>query len=499
MKTTIIKSLILCIISVSFSCSDYLDRDSLTDLNSNTFWKTETNVQQALAASYSAGFRGVNSGGSRTGFYGAVSAMAGLPMDIECLSDNAGLTSGFQSYNTILRGGINASTGGGIDNMWRESYSGIAACNYFLDNVDRAAGVMTTENLDKYKAEALFIRAYFYNELVQMYGAVPLTLKSESVGSGYDQLPRSSKDDVVKQILADLDIAIPNLPNKAYTDGHAVRGSAILLKVRILMNNQRYQEAAGTAWSLIGDAANPFKLADDYAGLFFGKQEDNPEIMFSIMYKAPSDYHSLDQMVASRMSCFPTQDLLAAYEPGDPRIKMTILQPGDPWIQNPKTGTFEQDGSMAEGVIPYTGLAWKKWINPDAYVPTGTYTSDQHIVKMRYADLLLLYAEAMFESGQGNNPDALKALNDVRARSGVEMPAKTGLTREIIRNERRIELAYEGLRYNDLIRWDIAKDIIPQIPYDKAGTKRKYDGNLWPIPQKQMDIMEGIWTQNPGF
>ena len=76
------------------------------------------------------------------------------------------------------------------------------------------------------------------------------------------------------------------------------------------------------------------------------------------------------------------------------------------------------------------------------------------------------------------------------------MPAKTELTREIIRNERRVELAYEGIRYYDIIRWDIAKDVIPTVQYDVAGSKRKFDGNLWPVPQAQMDIMGDIWTQN---
>lgn len=490
MKTNIIKTTLLGLLFGCYSCSDFLDRDSLTDLSTNTFWKTEKDVRAALTAAYS---------GFRTQVYTAVSAAAGVSMDIEALSDNASLTSAFQNYNLILRGGINSSTGGAINAFWTDSYAGIAACNYFLDNIDKATDILLPATLEKYRSEALFVRAYFYNELVQLYGAVPLTLKSEYVGSGYDKMPRTTKALVVEQILADLNIAIPNLPQIAYSDGHAVRGSAILLKVRILMNNQRYKEAADAAWTLIGDEENPFDLADNYSGIFFGEQIDNPEIMFSVMFTAPSDYHSLDQMVGSRMSCFPTQDLRDAYEVGDPRLGMTILQIGDSWVNNPATGKFEQEGSRAEGVIPYTNMAWKKWINPAAYVPTGTYTSDQHIVKMRYADLLLLYAEAMFEDGKGDDERALKALNDVRMRKGVEMPAKAALTREIIRNERRIELAYEGFRYNDLIRWDIAKDVIPTIPYDKAGTKRKYNGLLFPVPQTQMDIMNEYWTQNDGF
>jgi starch-binding outer membrane protein, SusD/RagB family len=112
---------------------------------------------------------------------------------------------------------------------------------------------------------------------------------------------------------------------------------------------------------------------------------------------------------------------------------------------------------------------------------------------------LLLYAEAMFESGQGGDQRALDALNAVRARVGVQMPPVVALTRNIIRNERRVELAYEGIRFNDLIRWGIAHEVIPNIVYSSTGAKRKFDGYVWPIPQSQMDIMQGVWQQNAGY
>ena len=346
------------------------------------------------------------------------------------------------------------------------------------------------------KAEALFLRTFFYNELVVHYGDVPLMLTSAKMGDGYDKKIRTPRAEVVSQMLEDIDFAIKWLPNIAYTDGHAVQGSAVVLKCRILLNDQRYSDVAKLAGDYIHDPNNPFDLADDYAGIFFGKQENNPEIMFSIQFKAPDDFHALDQMVGSRMTIFPSFNLRASYEPNDPRIKMTMYEIGDPWPNNNKSGKFEEDGNKAEGLIPFTQLAFKKYVNPNVEVPKASTLSDQHIVKMRYADLLLMYAEAMFESGQGNDPLALKALNDVRQRPGVNMPVKPQLTREIIRNERRVELAYEGIRYYDIIRWDIAKDVIPTVQYDESGRMRKFDGNLWPIPQSQMDIMGDVWEQN---
>jgi hypothetical protein len=491
---------IVMIVTLVSSCSDFLDKEPLTNFSSENFWKTEQDVQAALAATYST---------HRTSVFGATRGSNGVSFAIEALSDNAISTSGYAGYNNILQGGINPGTGGAINQFWSDSYNGIAKCNYFLDNIDRAAAFLTEENYNKYKSEALFNRCYFYNELVQLYGDVPLILVSQDAGSGYASVPRTPKAEVVTQLLSDIDVAIAGLPNVAYTDGHAVKGSAIMLKVRILMNNALantafYSQAAETAWSLIGDPANPFALSGNYPGIFFNDQKGNKEIMFSAIYQAPDDYHQLDQYVGSRMSFFPTPGLRDAYETNpltglkDPRLGMTIIQVGDPWVMHP-SGKFVKSGTagtQSEGGIPFTDMAFKKWINPTIVRADASTLSDQDIIKMRYADLLLLYAEAMFESGQGGDQRALDALNAVRTRPGVNMPPVVALTQPIIRNERRVELAFEGHRYNDLIRWRIAETEIPKVKYDKNGKLRKFDGYLWPIPQQQMDIMRDVWQNN---
>lgn len=497
MKKNISIVYILVATTLFVSCSDILDKEPLTQLSSATFWKTEADVQAALTATYST---------HRTSIFGSVRGANGVAFDIESLSDNAITTSSFGNYQTIMQGGISPSTTGAISQFWTDCYDGIAKCNYFLDNIDAARDFLSETNYNKYKGEALFNRTYFYNELIQLYGDVPLVLASQDLNSGYRDMPRTPKADVVTQLLQDIDVAISGLPQIAYSDGHAVKGSAIMLKVRILMNNGRYAEAADAAWSQIGNAANPFTLHTNYPGIFFKEQKGNKEIMFSVQYQAPDDYHQLDQYVSSRMSVFPTPQLRDSYEvknivtgEKDPRLKMTIFQSGDPWVNNTKTGTFSNDGRVSEGAIPFTNMAFKKWIDPTLRTANTANLSDQHIVKMRYADLLLLYAEAMFESGQGADARALKALNDVRARKDVLMPPKAVLTQGDIRNERRIELAYEGHRYNDLIRWKIAEVVIPTIQHSQSGTMRKFDGYVWPIPQSQMDIMQGVWLQNTGY
>lgn len=479
------------------ACEDFLDRQPLGQLSSANFWNNDKDVQAALTATYTQ---------YRSNIAGSVPGSNGVSFAIEALSDNAISSSGFFNIQGIMHGGINPQTGGAVQDFWRICYEGIATCNYFLYNLESAQTFLTEENYNKYKGEALFNRCYFYNELIQLYGDVPLILEPQSLDSDFKSTPRTPKADVVIQLLNDLETAIAGLPNIGYKDGHAVRGSAVLLKVRILMNNLQFQQAADAAWSMISDPENPFQLHPNYAGIFFGEQKGNKEIMFSVQYQAPSDAHQLDQYVGSRMSFFPTTQLRDAYEvkdavtgEKDPRLKMTIFQVGDPWI-NHTSGIFTStsSGRLSEGAVPFTKLAFKKWINPSLIQARGNI-SDQHIVKMRYAELLLSYAEAMFESGQGSDPRALDALNAVRARPGVEMPPVSVLTQDNIRNERRVELAFEGLRFNDLKRWGIAHLIIPTIPGNGATVKRKFDGYVWPIPQGQMDIMQGVWQQNEGY
>ena len=468
------------------SCSDFLDKDPLTNANSTGFLKTEADANKLLIGCYAKLKEPILSNGP---------AQSGNYLYWESLSDNCFNTSNYESFDVVMRGDHSPSTAGIVSKTWTIGFQGIADCNYFLDNIEGANIIAATKN--KMKGEALFLRAYYYNELTQLYGDLPLRTTSANLNEDFFKQPRLPKADIVNQILADLDLAISYLPHTAYTNGRVVKGSAIALKTRVLLNNQKFPEAADAAWSLIGDVSNPFELHDNYSGIFFGEQVNNKEIMFSVQFLAPNDYHSLDQIIGNRMSVFPTQDLLNAYETGDPRRKMTIFETGDPWAYNP--AGFQQAGSFSEGVIPFSGMAFKKWVNTALNNATGATLSDQHIVKIRYADLLLMYAEAMFESGQGGDARALKALNDVRSREGVNMPDRAALTRENIRQERRVELAFEGLRYNDLIRWGIAETVIPQIAHNSVGAKRKFKSYFFPIPIGQMDIMKDYWQQNPGW
>jgi hypothetical protein len=496
MMKTYIKSIGYFVIATMLlhSCSDFLELDPKDNLSSETFWKSSKDVQGAVAATY-VRYRSTSIGGMGAG--------NGSFMDHEVFSDNGHSGSGFLALQNVARGGISSAQGGIVFNLWRDAWQGIAYCNYFLDNIDRTKDFLADEDFKRYKGEVLFNRCFFYNELAQFYGDLPLVLTSVSSSDPYKDMPREPKATIVAQLLQDIDEAIAGLPNIPYTDGHAVRGSAIMLKVRILMNNGRFAEAAETAGAYINGPDNVFELADSYDGIFFGKQKDNPEIMFSVQYSSPDDLHQTDQYTGSRMSPYPLADFVNTYEeksPGvmDPRMGMTIFKQGDPWVQS-NDGLFPppKTASNAEGRTPWTGYAWRKYVDT-SLIQARNKISSQHGVLMRYADLLLLYAEAVVTSGTGDRTLALKALNDVRGRVGVEMPpiSDADFTVDRVRKERRIELAYEGDRYNDLIRWGIAEEVITNKVYDENGNKCKFNGWVWPVPQGVMDIMAPLWEQN---
>jgi starch-binding outer membrane protein, SusD/RagB family len=500
MKVKIINIMLsAAVVLTSFSCSDFLDREPLENLSGSTFWKSEADADRALTACYSF---------LRTNIWGG--GTTNMSLNWEGLSDNAYAQSTSAGYTDIARGIVNpaAPAGDVMGSVWNQSYRGISACNYFLANVSSVPG-MTTATRNRMRGEAMFMRAWYYHELALNFGEVPLVLTNPGFGQEVFQTAKAPNAEVVKQILTDLDSAIAYLPNNAYTDGHAVKGTALGYKTRVLLFNERWAEAEQAAAAIIEDPARKFRLHSNYEGIFFGQQDNNPEIMFSIKYSAPDNLHQMDLVYGSRFSVVPHQNLVDAYEqlPGwdpatpllnrDPRLKLTIYTKGDPWAYHSKGFGFT--GEKTTEATPSTGYGLRKYVNRGIDNATGSTISEQDFVKLRYADVLLMYAEAMVMQGKGNDPKALAAVNAVRARPTVQMPALTSLDVDQIRRERRVELAFEGLRYYDLKRWRIAETVIPTIK-DPNGQFRKFEARhyLWPVPQGEVDIM-GSEFQNPAY
>lgn len=492
MKTKVLYILMIALIFTT-SCEDYLEKNPLDQISAPTFWKTEKDAEMALTACY----------GSLQWAW-----LAYLSPHWEGLSDNAYCQYPWEGgFTNFARGVIEPTSGGVVGDAFYNRYQGITTCNIFLKNIEGVEIDQTTK--EKYMAEVRFVRAYLYFHLTEIYGGVPLVLEPLSIENS--KVAKSSKAEVVAKILEDLDFAISKLPNEIYT-GHAVKASALAFKSRVLLFNGQFAEAASVAKQVVD--GSDFGLNNNYSEIFTdGTQAGNNEIIFSIKYLAPDNYTWMDIYYDWWLSCTPVQDLVDAYEctdgfsiaesglydaenpynNRDPRLGMTVMLPEDEYPYVP-SGLFKDVNSK-------TGFGLKKFISIAERPVNYSTQSQQDWVAIRYAEVLLNYAEAQNEAA-GPDQSVYDAINEIRAR--VDMPAlQPGLSkeqmREKIRNERRIEMAMEGMRYFDLKRWNIAHEIIPQIT-DPGGTPRNFEQKhyLWPFPQGEIDINDQL-EQNNGY
>jgi starch-binding outer membrane protein, SusD/RagB family len=505
---------LLVLLFTGVSCNkDFLDRNPLNSVSSQIFWASEADVQTALAGVYSR---------LQQNFLGYERVY------LDGLTDNAYLDpgNGNQSNMTnMTTGSISAGLGGALPNMYSTPYRAIASCNYFLDNIDKAP--LTDAKKNGYKAEVRFIRALSYFDLVQSFGGVVI-YKNFPEKLEDAKIAKSTKEQVYAFIEEDLDFAIANLPDEKY-NGHAVKGSAQGIKARVLITEQKWADAVTILQQIM--TANKFSLSNNYAALFRTAGQTtaavNTEIMFSTQYLAPTNPQRISPGAAgmdielgwwSLMQ--PYQDLANEYEMTDgkmitesplynpatpyvnrdPRMDLTLRLPGEVWKN--AAGT-----PWTQSYATNTGFLMEKYVDLSRApftAATATQT-DQDYIHLRYADVLLMYAEAKNEV---SGPDATvyAAINQVRARSGINMPpvdqakydTKDKL-REYIRHERRVEFALEGQRYNDLKRWNIAHIKLPTLK-TPAGTPLVFltKNYVLPFPQSELDNNPFL-IQNPDY
>ena len=486
--------IIILLIPVFFSCDEFLDKQPLDQLSPATFWKTQNDADMALAGVYSRiqNWDIICDGQGRMGLGGW-----------DNLTDNAFCELGDFDFNKMSNGKI-YPTVGMISEVYNGAYQKIAACNNFLDNIGTVK--WSDEAIGKqYSAEVRFLRAWSYYWLTQCFGDVPLItqiLPTEKL-----TLSRAPKADVLKQMYDDLDYAIANLPDKAYSgaknnSGHLVKGSALAFKARVKLFNGEFSEAATLAKQVI--SGGKFSLAPNYTSNFTedGGQDNCPEILFSIKFKGPEQLNRIEIIYGWWKGCNPIQEFIDCHEKGDLRLKLNVTQAGEAWpislTWNPGYG----------GILPkgryLTNTVWNKFYNPSTTAANWNTRGNDN-VQIRYAEVLLVFAEAQNESS-GPNADVYAAVNALRNRALLpNLPA--GLSKsemqEKIRNERRVELVLEGQRYFDLKRWRIAGDVIPKLNYppNQNVVKRYWDDHLylWPLPQNEIDKDPVHLIQTPGY
>ncbi|MEG1659042.1 MAG: RagB/SusD family nutrient uptake outer membrane protein [Bacteroides sp.] len=464
----------------------------------DNFWKTEEQYNAGLIACYST---------LRSNYlYGDVVAL--FP---EVLTPNAYLRMNNYGFMVIAEGTHTSVNSVIIQYRWKACYEGIGRCNTYLQHADNAP--IAEEMKERMKAEAKFLRALYYSILTQHYGDAPLITDAPNV-SEQANLPRSPKKEIIEQIAKDLQEAAPalNLTYSTTNVGRATRGAAYALLGRVYLYNNEWQKAADNFKKVID--LKQYSLFNHYRKLFAIENENNSEVIFDVQFKNPEQRSSIDLVLRAYDTCAPLLDLLQCYEkkdgtafvPGvdplyknrDPRMDFTIVHPGSQYM----------GATVTDTQFSSTGCTFKKFSRYDTeYAPVYDYNDINYIV-IRYADVLLGYAEALNELNKGN--EALPYLNSVRERPSVNMPSiPTGKTqselRKIIRHERRVELAGEGLYYNDIIRWKIAEKLMNGPIYKVDGTKimnRFFDASkhyLWPVPNEQVTINKNLLPNNPNW
>lgn len=512
--------------------------NQFTDL---TYWESESRAQSVLNTAYSQMFTSSNF------FYN------------EALSDNAfngrGDVAGARS---IASGTYNPSLDR-LQNEWDNRYAGIKTTNLLLENIDRISDIEDSDR-ERMRAEARFIRAFQHFMLMTWFGDIPLLSEDISLEEAQN-ITRTPREEVLAFILAELDEVAAVLPtNTEYGEadrGKITKGAAIALKARALLYEGRWQEVVAATGKLIKDNSyGTYSLFSDYAGLFLPQNEYNSEVILSIQYvpelRTWGEFFDMAPLSAgARLNALaPTQELVNSYlmlngkkinEPGsgfdennpyanrDPRLSYTVVYHGYEWdnLNGDSHIIYIEPGSDPDDPIDEyapgssatpTGYYTRKYYDPSHQ---SQFASGLNLMLIRYADVLLMYAEAKNEIGGFNEATWNKTIRALRERAGFTDPDALNYDaslsqeqmREVIRNERRTELAMEGLRIFDIRRWGIAEDVLngwvhgarfgpvsEDNGYIRVG-KRSFDPSkhyLWPIPQGEIFINDNL-SQNPGW
>lgn len=396
-----------------------------------------------------------------------------------------------------------------LNQYWEHHYTLILSANDVISDID-SAGTTDQATLVN-KAEAKFMRAYAYFNLVRTYGEVPL-IDFEVEEASQANIPKSPVSEIWALIDADLMEAATQLPvswSSTYR-GRLTKGAALALQAKAYLFRGNWGAALTAAKQVIG--LNQYSLVSDYSSIFREGGENNAESIFEIQaFYSPTQtnvgiQYAQVQGVRGTGSWnlgwgwnTPTRNLANAFETGDPRMDATLLTSGT--IDGPYN-EMVPDSTVS---IPRPFWNEKVYTNPNTRQELGSNGGLWMNLRMiRYADVLLMAAEAATELGGTQNLDDAKGwLELVRARArgsnnSILPPVTTtdqDELRQAIRHERRVELGMENERFFDLVRWGIAQDVLHAAGKTNYQPKHRY----LPIPQPEIDKSGGVLVQNPDY
>lgn len=536
-----LKAIFILSLIYSFTSCDVLDKSPLDEIGDDVFWQDPTLVEYYVNDLYYE-----------------------IPVDESLLAENRSDNSvsaqrdKFRSSNFMFNYNLITSSDPGED-IWSEYYEKIRKCNRFFEKIGEA-------NVENYIKKELsgqvhFLRALFYFDLVKTYGGVVLLDKVLTLEDDWN-LPRSTEAECYNFILNDLQQAINLLPPTwSSTDkGRATKGAAFALRSRVNLYNKNYKGCIEDCDSI--HDLNLYELVDGttpekYRSIWWTTNKDNKEIIFDVQYKSPDVYNN---MMVVNMVCYlnekysdrgwgglgPTQEIVDEFEMADgtpaiqysdaseneifdinecgiykgrePRFYANIVFHGSEIFFNADKGPVKVDHYLYDtpdkGDASLTGYNIWKWIDYDNYnYPyEGSSSPDfsTNWIMFRYAEIYLNEAEAKLETGDIDG--ALAAIKVIRNRVGLpELTERNPeRLRELIRKERRIELAYENQRYYDVRRWKIGDktqttlhgvEFISPTQFKVVVTDRRVWNDrlyLTPIPYDEI-LKQNALVQNPNY
>jgi hypothetical protein len=396
-----------------------------------------------------------------------------------------------------------------LRSLMRFNYCGIARCNFLLEPKENEINFPSKATI---LAEAKFLRAFYYFELVKFFGDIPLVIDERLGVQQIENLERTPANQVYAQIEQDLNDAISILSYKSESThsgikGRVDKGAALGLLGKVYLYQDNWSAASQTLNTLIN--STNYSLVSDYNTMFLKENENNSETVFDIEYSDQEGgsygcliclegnltvgYQGIRQYDGPSYGDgnsynLPTQNLFDSFENYDPRRAATCLNIDD-FIANNSVGT-----TYGIGAGGHTGFYNHKYMKSRDEmlngIPDNDLTSGVNYRVIRYADVLLMAAEALNQTGEDSL--ALVYLNQVRARVGLFQKTSSSIVLyEDILKERRSELSCEGHRFFDLVRTGKAASEITNFVTGKH--------ELFPIPQDEIDLAGGNWSQNPGY
>jgi hypothetical protein len=487
---------LLLLLGLSACQKDFLDKSPIVGVTEENFYRTEQDAIAGVNAAYATLQFQLSPAGHFRWFWGDI------------MSDDAIKGgSGDNDVNALLqletfRGPVNTDL---LEAEWGANYEGIYRANVVLEKVPAI-------NMDdKLKArilgEAKFIRAWNFYNLVTMFGGVPLA--DHVLAPSEYNLPRASADqvwDLIERDLTEASAVLWNRSEYSFADvGRITKGAAQALLVKTYLWRKKWADARDLAAVIV--ASNEYQLTPNYADIFTLAGENNEESIFEIQYMNASggnwgknnanegSFTNVFQRARGQFAGFgfniPTQDFVDEFfREGfeDPRLKSTVFRVGEPMGDR---GVFTL---AATGDMPHIYYPKKYFNNKSEDAPFGDPNpnggSNDRVI--RYADVLLMHAEAAYQTG--DETTARNSLNQVRARVGIPAVGFSGpALLEAIYRERRIELGLEAHRFFDLVRTGKAPQVLGSTGFI-AGTHE-----LFPIPQSQILATDGAIDQNPGY